>query len=214
MDTRILMMLTVGLLSVAALAMPNAAAKFSLQHNFVNGTQVDCTSCHPKVHAEIQKGGVHTTHGFATKPCRGCHIPSYGDGDVGGLPQDSPYYNPSCCGTGKFHAAALVECSFCHFNNPECKSCHTKANVTAEFENSTIEGHRPLYYRGRNASGVDREDMLRGVNEACIACHTRGANVTIVKPGSYLNITATYSGCTTQADCYDGWSITLSSIKQ
>ncbi len=212
MDSRLLMILTMGVVSLAALAIPNASAKFSLQHEFVNGSNVDCTSCHPRIHGEILSGGVHTTHGFATRPCRGCHIPSYGDGSPGGLPASSPYYNPYQCCTGKFHAAALVECTFCHFNNPDCTGCHTKANVTAEFENSSIEAHRPLYYRGRNASGADLTDMLSGVNEACIACHTQGANVSLVKPGSYLNITAIYSGCGFQPDCYDGWNISLSKM--
>ncbi|NOZ59323.1 MAG: hypothetical protein GXO66_07105 [Euryarchaeota archaeon] len=211
MNTRTMLVLTVGLMALILLVMPSATAKFSLQHRFVNGSGVDCTKCHPSIHSEITSNNVHTTHGFKNNPCRGCHIPSYADGDVGGLPASSPYYNPYQGGTGKFHAAALVECTFCHFNNPECTSCHTKANVTAEFENSQVEAHRPLYWRAKNASGVDTGDLLRSSNEACIACHTKAANVTIIQPTQYLNITANFSDCRDGVDpnCYSGWNLRL-----
>ncbi len=211
MSGKVSMLLAFGLLALVILIMPSATAKFTLQHRFVNGSGVDCMKCHTNIHSEITSGGAHTTHGFANYPCRGCHIPDYGDGDREGLPSSSPYYNPYGGGTGKFHAAALVECTFCHFNNPQCTSCHTKANVTAEFENSNIEAHRPLYYRARNASGADKADMLSGVNEACISCHTNAANVTIIEPTRYLNITANYSECTegTDPNCYKGWVISM-----
>jgi hypothetical protein len=104
-----------------------------------------------------------------------------------------------------------VECTFCHFNNPECTSCHTKANITAEFESSNVEAHRPLYYRAKNASGVDTNNMLMGANEACIACHTQATNVTLIEPTRYLKITANYSECVQgEPDCYGGWNLSLS----
>ncbi len=211
MNPKAMLPLTIGLLALVMLVMPSATAKFSLQHRFVNGSGVDCTTCHPSVHSEITSNNVHTTHGFATNPCKGCHIPSYADGDVGGLPSTSPYYNPYQGDTGRFHAAALVECTFCHFNNPECSTCHTKANVTAEFENSLVEAHRPLYWRTKNASGVDTSDQLRSTNEACIACHTQAANVTIIQPVQYLNITANFSDCNegTDPNCYSGWNLLM-----
>ncbi len=199
--------LMLGILSLVFLVMPNAIAKFANQHVFINGSNVDCTKCHSNEHSELTSSNnqAHTTHGFSSYPCRGCHIPSYADGDVGGLPSTSPYYNPYGGGTGKFHAAALVECTFCHFNNPECTSCHTKANVSAEFENSNIEAHRPLYFRARNASGLDTSDLLAGANEACIACHTHAANVTVTT-SKYLNISAYYTG----TGPYSGWIINFS----
>ncbi|WP_456475383.1 hypothetical protein [Candidatus Pyrohabitans sp.] len=201
------LLLILGLFALVILIMPNAMAKFTGQHKFINGSGVDCTTCHPSVHSEITSGAVHTTHGFNTWPCRGCHIPAYGDGDVGGLPSSSPYYNPYGSDTGKFHAAALVECTFCHFNNPECASCHTKTNVTAEFELSTVEAHIPLYKRAKNDSGKDTTDFLMGANEACIACHSYGANVTVYEPAVALKINASLknsSDCTENTDpnCY------------
>ncbi len=201
----------VGILALIFLVMPDVIAKFTLQHKFITGSGVDCRTCHLNEHAELSSADnqAHTTHGFANYPCRGCHIPAYADGDIGGLPTTSPYYNPYGGGTGKFHAAALVECTFCHFNNPECTTCHTKANVTAEFENSNIEAHRPLYFRAKNASGLDTTDFLAGANEACIACHTYAANVTVTHPTKYLNVSAYYTG----TGPYSGWIINFSATQ-
>lgn len=200
-----------GLLALVIFIMPNATAKFALQHRFVNGSDVNCMNCHTSIHSEITSGGVHTAHGFTNYPCRSCYITEYAEADTG-VPSTSSYYNSYGGDTDKFHAAALVECTICHFNNPECTTCHIKANVTAEFENANIEAHHSLYYMARNASGVDKTDMLAGVNEACILCHTNSANVTIIEPTQHLNITANYSECTEGVDsnCYMGWDISFS----
>ncbi len=213
----------IGIIALMALVMPQVAARFTGQHQFINGTSVKCQTCHPTIYSEILASNVHRTHGFGKYPCRGCHIPSYADD--GNFSPSSPYYNPYDGGTGKYHAAALVECTFCHFNNPTCTICHNQANVTQEFEDSKTEAHRALYYRAENASGKDKTDFLKGTNEACIACHTHGANVTVIEPTQYLNITANAdTNCTgwlpdgsitgVTPDCYnDGngfnWSITM-----
>lgn len=202
------LMLAIGLLAVVFLVMPTAVARFSGQHTFVNGSNVDCSKCHPSVYSEIQSQDVHTTHGFNNYKCRGCHIPDLADGDRD-LPSSSPYYNPYQSGTGKFHAAALVECEFCHLNNPECTGCHATTNVTEEFKNSNIEAHLPLYKRAKNTTGRDTSDYQKDSNEACIACHTHASNVTLVGEYQQLNITANYSDCPGGADCYGGWNISL-----
>ena len=224
-------LLVLGLVAVVFLVMPTAMAKFSGQHQFINGSNVQCTKCHTKVANELHSGQAHnwtqgTTPGLDTSECRICHIPNPNND------ANARYYNPYQTGaTGSYHAAAMVECTYCHgeYNGSTLYDTPTstfravpKANITHEFENSTIEAHRPLYWRAKNASGKDTVDYLKGANEACIACHTYGANVTIIEPTQYLNITANATNCngwypgatTSDPDCYsDGygfnWNITF-----
>jgi len=207
-------LLTIGLLALMFLAMPQAMAKFSGQHKFVNGSNVDCTKCHQDVESEFTGPGNSVHNG--TVDCKDCHIglqvggnrikwsDAYGYTFLGGDPQD--YYKNI-----DFHGAALVECLWCHVNNSLTGT--VKTNVLEEFNNSnSVEAHRPLFWRAENASGVDTLDMLKGANEACIACHTHAANVTIIEPTRYLNITANYTECTENVDanCYGGWGINFS----
>ncbi len=225
------LLLVLGLIAVIFLVMPSAMAKFTGQHQFVNGSSVDCERCHTTISNELHAGNAHNwtkgvTPGLDTSPCRICHIPNPNN-DV-----NARYYNPYGGGTAGYHAAAMVECTYCHgeYNGTTLYETSTdtfksipSANVTQEFEGGNVEAHRPLYYRAKNASGVDTTDLLKGTNEACIACHTYGANVTIIEPTQYLNVTAIATNCTgwypgftgtPDANCYnDGysfnWSITF-----
>jgi len=210
-------LLVLGLLATAFLVMPQAMAKFTGQHTFVNGSNVNCERCHTTISDELHSGDAHnwSQSTIGTSPCRVCHIPN-------NQRSGEDYYNPYQTGvTASYHAAAMVECTYCHGVRNGTSTDNggltiPAANITSEFEDSTIEAHRPLYYRAKNASGVDTSDLLKGTNEACIACHTTAANVTIIEPTQYLNITATADGCTngwepgaTTADpnCYsDGYS--------
>jgi len=213
-------LLVFGILAIIFMVMPTAVARFSGQHTFVNGSNVDCSKCHPDVDSEIRSQDVHTGHGFNNYRCRGCHIPDLADSDRG-FSSSSPYYNPYQSGTGKYHAAALVECEFCHLNNPECTNCHATTNVTEEFKNSDTEAHLPLYRRAKNATGKDTSDYLRGSNEACIACHTHAGNITIAGEHQQLNITANLSNdCASgDANCYKAagtsawWNISMEATR-
>ncbi len=216
------MIFVIGTLILLFFVMPNIIAKYSLQHKFISGEDVDCIQCHPTEYSELTSSDAqasHMQHVFFrdpyppidySRPCKACHIPFYGSitfQDPTSPYYKTSYYNPYGGGTASYHAAALVECTFCH---ERCSACHRsppKANVTAEFENSTIEAHRPLYFRAKNASGLDTNDILAGANEACIACHTHAVNVTIVQPTKYLNVAAYYSG----TGPYSGWLINFSS---
>lgn len=196
-----------GILALVFMVMPNVISKFTSQHVFISGADVDCTRCHPTENTEIHEGNVHLN-----VSCIDCHIPNNST-------TSKPLYNPYGGGTASYHAAALVECLYCHGSQHysrsgglDCYLCHEPGtlkavNVTAEFENSNIEAHRPLYFRAKNASGLDTSDLLVGANEACIACHTHAANVTVAHPTKYLNVTAYYTG----TGPYSGWLINFSS---
>jgi len=193
------MLLVFGLIAIVFLVMPSAMAKFSGQHQFINGSNMNCENCHTTISAELHSGDAHNWSG-TTSACRVCHIPNNNDATK------SLYNDYQSGNTSTYHAAAMVECLFCHgelngTNTPQDNShLIPGANITAEFEDSSgVEAHRPLYFRAKNASGLDTNDMLKGANEACIACHTYAANVTIIEPTRYLNITANASGCT------NGW---------
>ena len=218
------LLLVLGLVAVIFLVMPSAMAKFTGQHQFINGSSVDCERCHTTISNELHAGNAHnwskTTIG--TSPCRVCHIPN-------NQRSTEAYYNPYGGATASYHAAAMVECLYCHGVRNGTTTDNggrliPAANVTAEFEGGNVEAHKPLYYRAKNASGVDTTDMLQGANEACISCHTYGANVTIIEPVQYLNVTANATNCigwlpdgsvaNPDPNCYnDGysfnWSITF-----
>ena len=196
MAGRGIVILTMGLLAVVLLVMPNAVAKFTGQHNFIAGANVSCGTCHKTEQSELQSGTAHEN-----MTCQECHIPNLGN-----------LQNPYGSGTASYHAAALVECLLCHgqYNGSTTREGTTipSANVTYEFENSKIEAHKPFYMKAKNDSESDNQ--LMGANEACVACHTHAANVTVSHPTQYLNITAYYTGCTGGANCYSGWTINFS----
>jgi hypothetical protein len=217
------LLLVLGLVAVIFLVMPSAMAKFTGQHQFINGSSVDCERCHTTISNELHSGNAHDWNKstIGTSPCRVCHIPN-------NKRPGEDYYNPYGGATASYHAAAMVECLYCHGVRNGTTTDNggltiPGANVTAEFEGGNVEAHKPLYYRAKNASGVDTNDMLQGANEACISCHTYAANVTIIEPTQYLNVTATATNCTgwysgftgtPDPNCYnDGygfnWSITF-----
>ena len=212
-------LLVLGLLAVVILVMPNAMAKFTGQHQFINGSSVQCTTCHSAINTELHSGEAHnwTITDPADGQCRVCHIIK-----ISGSSLQNPYQTGA---TASYHAAALVECTYCHGQNAGGATGYGQtipgANVTSEFDDSTIEAHIPLYKRAKNASGKDTTDFLKGANEACIACHTYAGDVTVYEPAVGLKINASLknsSDCTegTDPNCYTSssgnsvsWQITM-----
>jgi hypothetical protein len=197
------LILVLGLLSLVLLVMPSASAKFTGQHEFLAGSEVQCTKCHPSVGTELQS---HTTHNFSVSgytdgACRVCHIIR-----ISGSSLENLYQQNS---TEEYHAAALIECTYCHGDNAGGSTGYGTspipgANVTQEFENSNIEAHIPLYNRAKQGGSTD---FLRGANEACIACHTAAAEVNVIEPAVALQVNATLrnaSNC--NIDCYESAS--------
>jgi len=205
-------LLVIGLLVLVLTVMPHASAKFTGQHSFIDASNVDCTKCHSREYQELRSGDAHNftvSAGVKAGECRVCHIIRAG----GRL-------NNSRGTTSSYHAAALIECTYCHGElNGSSTGYGTPAippvNVTAEFENSNLEAHLPLYMRAKNGS----TDFLRGSNEACVACHTHAANVTIIDNATLFIKAELSSTCTPGVDpnCYkaegstvDAWIINLS----
>ena len=206
-------LLVLGVLILIITVMPSASAKFTGQHTFISGSEVDCAKCHSRVAQELSGSDVHnfSVSGYASGACRVCHIIRLG----GSL--NNSYQG----GTSPYHAAALIECTYCHGENAGKPTGYGTAaippvNVTAEFENSTLEAHIPLYMSAKYGS----TDLLVGANEACIACHTHAANVTVSEGGAILIINATLTdACTPWIDpnCYPAepatnlaWEVNLS----
>lgn len=205
-----MMLLVFGLLAVVFMAMPTAMSKFGGQHTFVNGTNVRCTGCHPSVDSELSGNRPHVGNLL----CQDCHIEwNYPKGTdwnelkTTPLTGGSHYYENQ--NLSPYHGAALVDCLWCHNtfkNNPARNNVKEFGNTVKEFNDSDTEAHRPLYFRSKNSSGVDRSDLLRGANEACIACHTPVANTHVTGDHNILLITSNHT-CT---NCYGGWNISLS----
>ncbi len=193
------LLLVLGLLSLVLLVMPSASAKFTGQHAFIGAQEVQCTKCHPSVGQELQSHKTHnfTVTGITDGACRVCHVIRAG----GSLNNSYPG------GTSPYHAAALIECTYCHgelAGQPTGYGTNPipGANVTAEFENGAdIEAHFPLYNRSKLGGTTD---FLKGANEACIACHTEAANVTVYEPSLALKINASLTNASkcTSADCF------------
>ena len=198
------LLLVLGLLSLVLLVMPSASAKFTGQHTFINGSNVQCTKCHTTVGDELRSSDEHThnftvTTGETDGACRVCHIIRISGSTLQNLYQQNQ--------TAPYHAAALIECTYCHGNYNGSSPGYgvspiPGANVTAEFENGAdIEAHFPLYNRSKLGGTTD---FLKGANEACIACHTEAANVTVYEPSLALKINASLTNASkcTSADCF------------
>lgn len=214
--------LVFGLLAIVFLVMPTAMARFSGQHTFVNGSGVLCQDCHTDINNELETSDAHnwTELGVsAQEACKNCHIPNNGSG--GFTSSDALYNDYQQGNTSTYHAAALIECTFCHSENngsaTRIGAVIPATNVSAELLGDDA-AHQPLYKRSYNASGADTSDWLQGSNEACIACHTQAANVTVTGEYSNLTITANLSNdCTTTSDpnCYKAagtsawWNISM-----
>jgi|Deesub1362A_J573_1020465.scaffolds.fasta_scaffold00365_31 hypothetical protein len=165
-----MMVLTLGLMALLTLVMPTAMAKFSGQHQFVNGSEVDCAKCHIDVYDELT---ANPDAPHANRSCKFCH--TWGNESAPGFWKDPLGLDL------KFHAAATIAC--------DNEYCHGKAgaNVTAEITN-TSAAHTPFY------ESMHNEPYLQGGNEACVGCHTQvKVNVTISEAKGF-NITATSNG--------------------
>lgn len=213
-------LLVFGILAIVFMVMPTAMARFSGQHTFNNGSSVDCTKCHPSINSELMTSEAHNWSATSVSAvCKNCHIPNRQTNAISG-----GYLNSYQTGdTSTYHAAALIECTFCHSENngsaTELGNVIPATNVSAEMTGN-LAAHQPLFERARNSSGADTTDWLKGSNEACVACHTAEANVTVTGEYSNLNITANLSNnCASgDANCYKAagtsawWNISMEAV--
>jgi len=122
-------LLLVGCVALAVALVPQAYSLFQSQHAFVSGEEVNCNKCHTE-----SVSGPHSTMN-----CQKCH--------------------PSGKVNGKAHAAAAVQCMWCHATGKG--GAPSVKNITSE-----NEAHKTFYENAESAT------FLKGGNEACVSCHT------------------------------------------
>ncbi len=216
------LILVMGLLSLVLLVMPSASAKFTGQHAFKAGSEVQCTKCHADIASELNTGAGKAHHNWngtnasiVDEECRACHIPNLG----------APYNNVYGGATASYHAAALIECTYCHSDNNGTTVKYVSktipaANVTAELLGSNAAHTALLKVFEADKPGAD---YLKGANEACLACHSDAGNATIIGEAVSFEIiaklvNASAGNCTVTNLCYPstyngsntfGWKFSL-----
>jgi hypothetical protein len=174
-------LLGVALLTIGLVLMPYTVALYSNQHDWQDGTNVDCTGCHDDI--TIPTTGMHSSLGTASDYCTACHqiSSSSGEGTTGGGVYDDE------------HAAVTVECLDCHgdaYSGME-DVWYTSGDGGGKFINNETEGHHNMTGSSSNNQGAWASDLLVGNNEACIACHTQvSVSVSWTYEAYYLNISA------------------------
>ncbi len=175
------------------LLMPYTVALYSNQHEWETGANVDCTSCHDDI--TVPSTGMHSTLGTGADYCTACHqiTTSSGEGVTGaGLYDDE-------------HAAVTVECLDCHGDPYGGKNdtWYTSGDGPGKYINNETEAHHNMTGNSSNNQGAWASDILRGNNEACIACHTQvPVGVSWSREAYYLNITAS-------EDLFGNWNVTF-----
>lgn len=141
------LLLLVAIVAIGIIVLPETLAMFAGQHNMYDtiatGNQVPCQKCHADIASELnQPGSVNAVHN--AQGCEGCHVT----------------VAPGKEGLTKgvdFHASAL----------PLCLDCHDgSVGKDARTINASGEAHKNFYNSASNFT------VLKGGNEACIACHS------------------------------------------
>jgi len=151
-----LILIGIAIAAIGLVALPQTLALFSGQHNWYDispaGNQVPCQKCHADIAIEMSIGDGTTANGIHRSiGCESCHIKALTD-------QGSTIGGPI---TNDIHAAA----------SPACLDCHdgSGAGDARSILNGSEEVHKPF------AKQANDSLLLKGSNEACIACHTHVA---------------------------------------
>lgn len=174
MNSKILL-LSIAVISVGLFAMPSTLSLFAGQHTFDTGANVSCQKCHQDIYDEISNQGkfgtsqVHT----ALTSCQGCHRTGNATNIKAGT-NTTLYFNRT--GLDGAHAAVTMECVGCH-------------DLVGAKLNDTDEAHTAFYLNSTDTNST----ILKGTNEACVACHTHtSVRITWRRPTGY-NITVNIS---------------------
>ncbi|MCZ7355988.1 MAG: cytochrome c3 family protein [Candidatus Methanoperedens sp.] len=161
-----LMLIGLAIAAVGLVALPQTLALFVGQHNFYDTisnnvygggttTNIPCGKCHADIFAELkQPGGVNAAH--RAYGCEGCHMTT-------AMQKEGIVNGPPDLTGGQFHAAASPACLDCH--NASFEPGLNATNIL----NGPEEVHKPF------ANAASNSSLLKGANEACIACHTHVA---------------------------------------
>ena len=193
--------------AVGLVALPQTLALFAGQHNFYdtmttnfynfgNGSNIPCGKCHADVYAELkQAGAVNSVH--LQQGCGGCHMLAL---------QKEGFYNGP---TGQFHAAAAPACLDCHDGNST--GINDARNIFGIVTNTTgditnVEVHASFANQSNNIS------LLKGANEACVACHTHVA-VNISWSKAYMMNFTSVAQMATDGSGTHSWNISSFGIQ-
>ena len=166
-------LLFVSVMAVGMFVLPSTLALYTGQHDFVNGSDVDCGKCHGDTSTvgtlgyEVANSSDGAHEGF---PCIDCHGSTYAGVNLTG--NDSTGYS-----SGAAHAAGIgINCIGCHSNiNYLTAADSTKdgiVNVSQELELSGSAHKYMTLNTANNTGGINDKDLL------CVACHTK-VDVTI-----------------------------------
>ena len=168
MDRKIVMLL-IGIVAIGMFALPSTLAMYSGQHDFIAGTDVNCSKCHSQggdqIYTELA-GGPHSS--FSCKQCHGF------DGGVS---------NPNDNSTGMGHAATVdVTCVGCHSDTSYAGGVNGLDGNNVTVATELANGAHDAYYNDT----ADQDD-------ACLGCHTTIAVTGAIGAGGTegpLNLTA------------------------
>ncbi len=197
-----IMLLTVALLAVGTVVMPQTVSLFAGQHWWYNisgnGNQIPCQKCHADIYEEMRlQIGPHTGESGYVFQCQLCHrtaFNGYTYATVNGSSITNYYPGKQA------HAASTVRCLTCHgayanlahingYNalspgsSTICYECHTnKFKVAPDY---VLAGGFGLTSMPGDTGSMAAHEMfvleakndstLKGANEACVACHTHVA---------------------------------------
>ncbi|HUV82983.1 MAG TPA: hypothetical protein VMW53_07925 [archaeon] len=202
----------IALFGIGLFVLPSTLSMFAGQHAWYNPNPniegIPCEKCHVLEQSELMGTNgphsltyaslVNTSANYSGTPgangstvfwgsetdittrCFGCH--QVGANFSAG--SDYASYNTNWDTNRNIsHAAIVIECIDCH------------PWVAHELENSD-EAHRPFYVSLNETTAVNGTSLLKGANEACIACHTHvGVNISWQR-ASYLSFNATVNTST------------------
>lgn len=184
----------IAVLGIGLFVLPSTLSMFAGQHAWYNPDPnvegIPCEKCHVLEENELMGTNgphsltyttlVNTSANYSGTPgangstvfwggdtvksrCFGCH--QVGANFSAGSEYASYNTNWSTA-RNQSHAAIVIQCIDCH------------PWVVHELEDSN-EAHRPFYVSLNETTAVNGTDLLKGSNEACIACHTHvGVNIT------------------------------------
>ena len=148
MDRKIVMLL-IGIVAIGMFALPSTLAMYTGQHNFSNGSDVDCDKCHGSgdtIYVELSQNNVHG--GFT---CKKCH----------GFSTDESTLSASNGSMG--HAATT---------GVNCVGCHAELNKTWGNTSATDLDSINVTTELNNGAHQAFKDQSSDPDYACIACHT------------------------------------------
>ena len=171
MDGKIILLM-MSVVAIGMFVLPSTLALYTGQHEFINGTNVECTKCHGG--ANVFSGGSNITlellngtpHNSFSDNCTACHG------------------NSQYTGAYTYHSAVggQVTCLGCHGSAtpPDTKDGHV--NVSANISSS-------------NEAHVNMTALTLDPDDGCIACHTTvTVNGSIAVPAEAANVTLIGTG--------------------